>query len=165
VQLLSEDVVKVIVSSGPTTCTAVASTGQPVLDNTYPYSSVKKTTVTDDTAVDEPDAHLLTDFGELARSFSATMYPMWTPPALAACPAGNACTVPVPLGAFARRWTGDSINTLATSASVLSTAPNVLLLYPDWFLYASSAGNDGFVEDNSYPQWSTTFTNGQVNCN
>jgi hypothetical protein len=76
---------------------------------------------------------------------------MYIPPALTGCPAGNACTIPVPLGSVDWAWWGDAINTLIEG----SFAAGV----PSWAKHdASPAGDSIFVPDSSFPTWNSTIT-------
>jgi hypothetical protein len=95
----------------------------------YPYSSVESSqgaSIPNNIARDNPEAPLSQSWGEFARSFSATMYLMWTPTASSACPSnnGNICTIPIPLGSVNQNlpwnFSGDAINTLSTIASGIS---------------------------------------------
>jgi hypothetical protein len=117
VQLLNSDQTQFINAQGPRTCTTFTGpAGTPELDGTYPYGNgtgtVTTTSVTDDTAQDSPNSGLPSNYGELQRSFNATMYLRWAPSAGGSCTAGNACTIPIPLGSATWWWNGDAINTL-----------------------------------------------------
>ncbi len=98
VQLINEFRFKRITIKGRETCTLVGSAN--TLDFVYPYDSLTlPSNLTPGNATnDAPDVPLQPDNGERAASFSATMYLMWVPQNLTGCPAGNACTIPVPQG-------------------------------------------------------------------
>lgn len=156
-QLIQAYHFKVLTSTGPKTCTAVSSS---VLDNIYPYPAFTRT-VTDDSTNDSPGLGMVPQLGELAGSFSASLYLMWVPPVLNGCPTTkNACTIPVPEGAFQWGWWGDAIN---TSELVILTVPVV----PQWVLNDASGSNNngGFVGGGSLPRWSATWINNQFTCN
>jgi hypothetical protein len=158
VQLINSDTTEIICPAGPQTKTLVPSSGSPKLDNTYPYSIVTTTNVTNDGANDSPSVPLPPPWGELARSFSANMYLMWVPPALSGCSNGTSCTIPVPLGSFQWSWSGDGINTLMPSN-------NSGVVFPIWNKNEAADSNNGFLSSSVYPSWSATFTNGPISCN
>lgn len=156
VQLIDGSTIKGVTPLSPAqqSCTPVSSSN-PELDNTYPYLLVSTTTVTDDTVNDSPTFPLKPANGEIASTFSASMYLMWVPPALTGtyvCPSGNACTIPVPLGYFPWNWWGDAINTLELNPNNTS--------FPLWVANdLSPSVNPTFAEDNSLPGWSITLKN------
>ncbi len=159
VQLISGDTVhlRTVASGGtPQTCSAFSGT---VLDNTYPYgvgfNNVTTTYAPNDTATDGPSTNLVpssgppTNWAELARSFSATMYLMWNP--------GLDNSIPVALASIAWRFGGDALNTLGTQ-------PNATT----WTLGCGSPSASPCVlidpttdptNHHGYPIWSAAFTN------
>jgi hypothetical protein len=155
-QIIGPYSAKLITTSGPQTCTFA---GSPSLDNFYPYPA-DTTHVTNDTTDDSPGIGLIPRNGEMAPSFNATMYSMWVPPTLTfsiQCPNGSACTIPVPQGNIQWSWSGDGIDTLS---QVNSNG----LIVPQWIKYNAWKNNTGFVEDDSFPTWTTLWTNQQYHC-
>lgn len=142
---------------GPQTELLVSSSSPPVLHNTYPYSVVTTTFITNDGANDSPSIPLAPSIGEIARSFSANMYLMWIPPVLSGCTNGNACTVPVPLGTFHSTWFGDVVNTLRESS-------NQGVVFPMWTKNSIDDSNDGFLAGKSFPTWTAASVNRPVGC-
>jgi hypothetical protein len=133
VQLVSKDLIYQDDINASGACPGgVQSNGNPPLDTSYPYSpttSSSNPTIPNDMAADSPTYVVDSAWGEVARSFRATMYLMWVPPALTGtytCPSGNACTIPVPLGTISATptgwiWMGDTINTLSSVQGVNQT--------------------------------------------
>src|SRR5712692_107879 len=91
VQLISKDTIKRIAAppKNSQTCkpNGFVTDPNPELDNTYPYVSASSNSTND-----SPGQALVSSGGEVARSFSPTMYVLWTPNADSRCPSGNACT-------------------------------------------------------------------------
>jgi len=155
----------------------------PLLDNWYPYAVFPDTP---NSTNDSPGLGLVAylegsnpptpvPIGELAATFSATMYLMWDPALPSGChPAstiqtkdanGNTtitstpskCTgsIPVPLGNVTWGFCGDAINTVPNQIS-----NNQQWLLPcGWPLPAAPT-----VQSSSwYPQWAATITNAPTN--
>jgi len=159
VQLIGSDSVHFLKSTGRQVCTTFSnpSSTQPELDNTYPYglgfNNVYTTSAPNDTATDGP--RIAAPSSEMARSFAATMYLLWTPSPDNHCTSG-ACAVPIPLGSLVWSWAGDTINTLSTAQGLNNTT---------WIMtgcQAAAAG--GFEPDSSYPIWNNTVLNDSVSC-
>lgn len=79
---------------------------------------------------------------EVADSFKASAYLMWTPNAASGC-VGAACTILVPLAQLNWSWSGDAINTLVSQPSgtawvltdcqgCLSEPSRTTTSYPEW---------------------------------
>jgi hypothetical protein len=128
------------------------------LDGGYPYGYFNNAKLgnvfqspggaPNDTATDAPAALLQSTMGEVARSFSATMYLMWTPNADPNCTTGNACTIPVPLGSLNWNLNGDTINTLNKIYN--QTTWGLSCYYPG---YQGAKEQVTFSPGTSYPQW------------
>jgi len=125
---------------------------------------VYTTNVPNDTVVDAPNVNLPNQFGEVARSFNATMYSMWVPNADRNCNGndGYSCTIPVPLGSVTWSLTGEAINTLNP---VYQQNPGYGT--SNWWLscfYPTANGQEQpvFLQSNQYPGW-TSVDSGQ-NC-
>jgi hypothetical protein len=135
----------------------------PQLDNAFPYGynpngqwlgTVFQTNVPNDTAQDSSGIGLPSYWGEVARSFQATMYLMWAPTPDPRC-TGSSCTLMVPLGSAQWNWAGDVIDT-----QIFRT--NMAIAYPLWMpnyeaqsyvvFQKSNPGND---PNNSFPIWGT----------
>jgi hypothetical protein len=159
VQLLNKDTIFMLAATGSKTCPSVS--GGPLLDTTYPYgngiATVTTTKVTNDTAQDSPANGLPTSWGEVARSFSATMYLMWVPNPDSRCTNGTACTIPATLGTVNWGWTGDAINTLQPQQ-------NAGVSFTRWTLNCSNPSNGGFQTTTSLPQWANVDPGGLGPC-
>ncbi len=160
VQLISNDSVHFLRHSGTQACTTFSNSGsaQPELDNTYPYGvgfgNVYTTSISNDTATDGPRLGDPT-LSEMARSFSATMYLLWTPNSASGC-SGGACAIPLPLGSLSWTWTGDAINTLSAVQGLNSTT---------WILTGcQEASAGGFQASSVYPVWTDTVLNNSLRC-
>lgn len=156
-QILQSVVYKYIDISGRNTCTLVSS---PVLDTVYPYggSTLNKP---GDSTVDGPGKGLAPSRGELAESFSATMYLMWISPVLTVptqCPNGNACTIPVPRGNVDWSWWGDATNTQINNPNSDGSPLRKLT-------NGSPGQNPAFSEDYSFPTWTSVWISGQSSDN
>jgi hypothetical protein len=167
VQLINSDQSQFINSApnNPHTCTTFTGpAGVPELDGTYPYGNgigtVYTTSVTNDTAKDSPDSGLPSIYGELQRSFNATMYLRWIPNPDSKCTAGSACTIPVPLGSSSWWWVGDAINTLTSQPNgtnwILNCGTNACgqnTQNPNITFQRASPGTD---QNYSYLTWANT---------
>jgi len=114
-------------------CTGGPNPSNPQLDKEYPYSATLNSSpnplIPNDIATDNPTSRTAMDqrVAEFARSFTATMYLLWTPTANNTCQSlnGNACTIPVPLGSInpnaGWHFVGDTINALNTTGAVNGT--------------------------------------------
>ncbi len=150
-QLISNDVVQVIKSTGSQTCPIMAS-APPALDNNYPYGrpggNLFTQNVQYDTVTDGP-ALPLGSQGEAKRTFSARMFLLWN--------SGLGASLPVPLASIAWQMAGDTINTLNPSLGTNSTT---------WTAPCSNTPTGACqvsmptVDANqSYPTWLTAYTN------
>jgi hypothetical protein len=154
VQVLNYDTIQVITSAGSAdrSPTSAGPFVPPVLDNRYPYGSTYSVNATNDLVVDVPALPLCQQWGEAARSFSATMYLLWTPDAGASGCSGGACTIPIPLGSVNWQWSGDAINTLLpflpSGAGYTVAAPGC----------GSPLQTAGFVSASMYPSWTAVST-------
>jgi hypothetical protein len=99
---------------------------------------------------DSPLNGLSPTFGEIARSFAATMYAMRTPDTVNGCTAGSACSIPVPLGSASWNFYVDAINTLG-----LPSPTTYILQNQDEI--PSPAPLVPIVPGYSYPIWTTTI--------
>ena len=148
VQILNSDSVQAMKQTGQT---PVWSTGS-VLDGHYPSIDMYTISAQNDSVFDGPYVPTCQWWGELDRSFSATMYLLWTPNNAPNGCTGAACTIPVPLGSVYWHWSGDAINTLLpflpSGAGYTVTAPGCT---------SSPAGN--FVPGSTYPSWANVSSN------
>ena len=157
-QLINNDNISIVTSSGSQSCkpNGFVTSSNPELDNQYPYPPVTSNSTNDNPAISLPAS-----WGEVARSFNATMYLLWTPTADSRCNAGT-CTIPVPLGSISgsSSWhcSGDAINTLSTSTGdsgttwKLSCQKETTSPAP----FHASQPSDPF---NGYPTWTQTYKN------
>jgi hypothetical protein len=156
VQLISSDTIKRVAAPAKNSQTCTPSgfntDPNPELDNTYPYGSASSNTTND-----SPGQALLSSWGELARSFSPTMYILWTPTSDSRCTSGSTCTIPVPLGSVSWHYFADAINTLAPQQN--STT---------WTLNSGSGSANQFQSSSlssfpfGYPTWSKTYSNSSI---
>jgi hypothetical protein len=160
VQLVEGDQTNLVNSLGARSCPVTPEAG---LDTSYPYAAVTATTT-----YDSPSVNLVSFYGEMQRSFTATMYLMWDPALPTGCsPASttaklvsapsNCGSIPVPLSSVQWHFSGCSINTLANQANkttwFLNCGINNVGQFP-----SSGTGLQGF------PTWGTTVTAGLGNC-
>jgi hypothetical protein len=138
VQLINSDAIQLTPSNGNPVLNCVPQTlpiasTYPALDTEYPYSTSSSTN-------DNPAIGLQTTYKEESRTFSATMYLMWSP--------GLSGSIPVPLGYVAWQFAGDA-----------KFASN------QWTLSSSSRSNNGFTASSSYTSWdSQDPNNGSLTC-
>ena len=159
VQLLSEDSIQVIQQTGTANLSQFSPGPLPVLDTGYPYSAVIAVNgVANALAVDAPNMGLCSKWGEAARSFSATMYLLWTPAPAGGCTNGSAC-IPIPLGSISWNWAGDTINTLSTQSNATTW-----MLTPCSNPTQNLPHQGGFVLSNAYPQWSGVDPKLRITC-
>ena len=156
VQLLINDNYNLISSKGHSVCTAIP--GGPELDNTYPYGTeggnlFSTNGVKDDTATDGPSVNLSSSYGELSRSFNATMYLMWTP--------SQTNAIPIPLARESWSLRGDATNTLANQSNGTQWALNGCSNGSSGGCVLSAPSTDA---NQSYPVWGSAFTNGSISC-
>jgi len=155
VQLLNSDQTNLVSSVGEVSCPVTPESG---LDTTYPYPAVNA-----NTTYDTPSTNLVSSYGELERSFTATMYLMWDPALPAGCaPAtttaqgvstASTCTSsPVPLSSVQWHWSGCGINTLANQANGTT--------------YSLQCGinNVSAPQSSGFPEWTVTQTAALTNC-
>ena len=144
-QLISKNSFALQTNTGPLYCHSqnFDVDPNPALDNVYPYAISNYTD-------DNPSNGLRSDFGEVARSFSAAMYALWTPSADTRCPSANACTIAIPLGYVSWHFTGDAINTLQTQPSLIMYVLNSQTKTPSPAPFTSTS---------SYPAWTQTLVN------
>jgi hypothetical protein len=119
----------------------------PGLDNTYPYGGTNSTN-------DSPGIALDTSQNELAETFSATMYLLWTPPGPSGC-SGSECTVPVPLGSIAWGFNGDAVNQQQLD---VTNADQTWVVSCGQPLPAEPTFQQG-NSSNSYPTWTAVAKN------
>ena len=169
VQLLNSDSVRLLNPTllGAQRCTTFSDPNyfsnpacpQPELDNTYPYGvnfhNVSSTTVQNDTATDGP-AIGGDKLGEVARSFIATMYLLWTPTPDSSCASKSTCVIPVPLGSLTWTWMGDAINTLSLSQGANGTRYVMT--------GCQTAGSNNFIPSSTYPVWNYKVINDGIYC-
>ena len=179
VQLIGSDLVHLLwpngqpgYPSGPLSCTTFSDpayfqspdASEPALDNTYPYglgyNNVYTVTAPNDTATDGPRLAppIGYTFGEMARSFTAIMYLLWTPTPDRACTGGSTCTIPIPLGSLNWMWTGDAINTLSATQGINNTT------YILTGCQTAAAPASGFAAISACPVWKLTVANDRLNC-
>jgi hypothetical protein len=134
----------------------------PELDNVYPYPG------TSYTATDSPGQALITYVGETARSFSATMYLLWTPQGDSRCPSGNACVIPVPLGSVSWQYFADATNTLVNQTNGTTWIPSSGQGPNGQYAGLGSANEfqDNIITNQTvspfgYPIWTATSLNSQ----
>jgi hypothetical protein len=106
----------------------------PGLDTTYPYQIVNSAGTT---VNDNPSIGLPSGYNKSTRTFSATMYLMWTPTAASGC-TGSSCTIPVPEGYVS--WSFNGTATLTNNV---------------WSVTSSSSNGNAFVANSSYPTWTS----------
>jgi hypothetical protein len=127
VQIITNDT-KMITLNDNTTTTCVPATtpagGLPFLDNVYPYDTNNPTTDIPETVLDS------TQFRELTRNFSATMYLLWKP--------GLQNSIFVPLGTVGWQWSGDAVYNAGNQT---------------WTLNSSSKSANAFSASSTYPTW------------
>jgi hypothetical protein len=163
VQLVNKDSVQSLQSGGLQQQALVPSVvgsldaGNPAQ---YPYQDVTMTNgVANDTAYDAPYALVFPGaLGEIARSFSASMYLLWTPTNQNSACTGNACTIPVPLGTIANwGFSGDMINTLNTVQG-RNTTTWILNCGPQPSTPAFQQSIPSSDPNQSYPVWDRVAT-------
>ncbi|MGH9561434.1 MAG: hypothetical protein ACRD3S_08260, partial [Terracidiphilus sp.] len=155
VQLINGDQTDLISSTGANACPVNPDSG---LDTTYPYAAVTATTT-----YDTPASNLVSIYGELERSFTATMYLLWDPALPAGCaPASttaqgtstvsNCTSTPIPLSSVQWHWSGCGINKLVNQANGTT-----------WNLQCG-INNVSASQAAGYPEWNNTTTAGVHNC-
>jgi hypothetical protein len=167
VQLISAYHVQVIYSAGRFSClpkgwNGKPTSGTPILDTTYPYSSAA--TTSSNATDDSPRIPL---GGETGITFHAWTYLMWdpaippigqetcTPASVGAngVPAPSTCSsIPVPLGHIDWQWSGDAINTLSAATGDNNTTGHLL---------CGPTSVTKFVLDDSFPTWTNAVMSGQ----
>jgi hypothetical protein len=155
VQLVNGDALQQLDYFGRGACTGGPSSGDPQLDNSFPYIGIISTKgVSNDTATDAPESLLQHTWGERERVFNATMYLIWTPDKDNNCTNGNACTIPVPLGSLNWNLNGDTVNTLITNYGNSGTTFGVNCAYP------KKNGDEQvtFTPGTAYPIWHFTYS-------
>lgn len=156
VQLIGSDTHKRVAfpPKNSQTCTpnGFVTSLNPELDNFYPYPMPLGST---DNTNDNPGDPLNPSWGELARSFSPTMYLLWTANADNHCPSGNACTIPIPLGSVSWHYFGDAIDTLSQQQNLTT-----------WMLNSGAGSANQFqtsgLANTSYPTWTTQYVNSSL---
>jgi hypothetical protein len=143
------------------------------VDNFYPYPFFTPPLGTNDSPGLQLSQTGLTAYGEAQDNFSATMYLMWDPSlnangsAAPGCAAStdnatlkstaSTCTgsIPIPLSSVTWGFSGCAINTLTVNDATTTT----------WSLYCptTAAPTPVVQPSSSYPQWSTTASNTQLN--
>jgi hypothetical protein len=132
-----------VFNGGSLSCTTGASVLQPHLDNTAPYSAVSPPP--SNNAYDSPSIALPSADTQLSRTFSATMYLMWS--------SGLLNSIPVPLGFVS--WLASGTATFNSSTGIWSVTSGNPVPAPS-----------AFATTISYPTWTATDTNGQyTTCN
>jgi hypothetical protein len=161
VQLLNYDTIQAITQTGTVNLSLTpASTfaAGPVLDTQYPYASTYQSSPQgspNDSAIDGAYLIFCQGWGEFARSFSATIYLLWTPAAGATGCSGSACTIPIPLGSVNWQWAGDAINTLYPTTTGWTVSPPSGCTGP-----SQGSIYQAFAPVSAYPSWSVTEASG-----
>jgi hypothetical protein len=130
VQLITGDTFGFTLSSGLTQTCTVNSLG---LDNRYPYAPT-----TGNTVPDSPFVNLNSGDSKTTRTFSAQMYLLWS--------SGLTNSIPVPLGSASWSFFADAVQNMSTQQWTVQ---------PD-----SSRSANAFQAGNSYPSWTSLYTNG-----
>lgn len=119
------------------TCSYTLGTG---LDTAYPYPGINGS----GQATDAPEAPLPSTYVSASRTFNATMYLLWTPPAANACTGGWQCTIPISLGYTNWGFNGSATQTNGTwtpGGSPSVGAFQVSGEYPTWGNVATETCN------------------------
>jgi hypothetical protein len=164
VQLINGDQTNYLNSVGKASCPPTPKSG---LDTTYPYPFAPASTTT---TFDSPNSSLPSNYGELQRSFTATMYLMWDPTIPTGCtPAqtsGNGvstpsqCTsIPIPLSSVQWHYSGCGINSKANQQN-----GTTWLLQCGINNVSTVQASGPAVPDNGFPTWSTVVTGPVSGC-